>query len=263
VSFAYGATPIVRDVSLEVRAGALVGILGPNGSGKTTLLKLIGGALRPGSGTVMLGGADVTSMPRRTLAQRVAVVPQETHLAFDYTALEIVLMGRYPHLGPFEVEGPADLEAALDALSATGTRALADRAFPTLSGGEKQRVIIASALAQLAGVADVAAVNDRPEGPGGSRPENVLLLDEPTASLDLRYQLEVASLVRRLHDERGITVILSTHDLRFAASLCQQIVLLSNGRVLAQGPADRTLTPELVGQLYDIGADVAAPLLTR
>jgi iron complex transport system ATP-binding protein len=234
---------IVDDVSLEISKGDIVGILGPNGSGKTTLLRLMAGALTPQAGSVTLDGRPLATVPRRDLATRIAVVPQDTALAFDYTALEIVLMGRYPHLGAFEVEGPADLAAASRALEATGTSALGDRAFRTLSGGEKQRVVIASALAQL--------------DPGGS----LLLLDEPTASLDLRYQFEIASVLRRLHDSSDLTIVLSTHDLRFAASLCTRIVLLSSGRILAHGrPAD-VLTPELVGRLFDVPAALVAPIL--
>jgi len=176
-----------------------------------------------------------------------------------------VLMGRYPHLGPFEVEGPRDLAVALAALDATGTRALADRAFRTLSGGEKQRVIIASALAQLDDPPSPAASARQAQhpAPGTRHPARLLLLDEPTASLDLRYQLEVASVLRRLHDARGISILLSTHDLHFVRSVCTEVVLLSRGRVLARGPVDEVLTPALVGDLYDIDARDAAPLLGR
>jgi len=259
VSFAYGAAPVLGGISLEIAAGARLGILGPNGSGKTTLLRLMSGSLRPTRGRVRLEGADVTAIPRTALARRLAVVPQDTELAFDYSALEIVLMGRYPHLGPFEVEGPQDLAAALTALEATGTRALADRAFRTLSGGEKQRVIIASALAQL---------EERALGTGhlaleGPHPARLLLLDEPTASLDLRYQLEVASVLRRLHDARGISILLSTHDLHFVRSVCTDVMLLARGRILARGPVDEVLTPALVADLYGIDARDAAPLLGR
>lgn len=244
-----GGPRVIDGVSIGLAAGELVGILGPNGSGKTTLLRLLSGSLHPDSGAVLLHGVAPAAMPRRDLARQVAVVPQETSLAFDYTVLEIVLMGRYPHLGPFEVEGPADLAAAMTALQATGTVAFADRPFRTLSGGEKQRVIIASALAQL----------DSPDGVAGQ--PRLLLLDEPTASLDLHYQFEVASLLTRLHDARGITVILSTHDLRFAASLCTRIILLSQGRILAQGAPAEVLTPELVGRLFDVDPRLAAPVL--
>ena len=234
---------IIDRVSLEVAAGDIVGILGPNGSGKTTLLRLMAGALLPQEGTVTLDGQSLARVPRRDLAMRIAVVPQETSLAFDYTALEIVLMGRYPHLGAFEIEGPDDLAAATRALNATGTDHLRDRGFRTLSGGEKQRVVIASALAQL--------------DAGGS----LLLLDEPTASLDLRYQFEVASVLRRLHDTSNITIMLSTHDLRFAASLCTRIVLLSAGQILALGSPAEVLTPALVGRLFEVPPELAAPIL--
>src|SRR5262249_48075708 len=157
------------------------GILGPNGSGKTTLLRVLAGTLTPDSGRVMLGDRDLSQrdlskIDRRSVARRVAVVPQDTHLAFDYSVLEVALMGRYPHLGPFEVEGPADFAVAEAALAATGTLDLADRAFTTLSGGEKQRVVIASALSQL-------DPRHRPD----DRESSLLLLDEPTAALDLRY----------------------------------------------------------------------------
>jgi iron complex transport system ATP-binding protein len=240
------ASPLaVNDVSVAIDHGALVGILGPNGSGKTTLLKLLAGILTPRSGTVTLDGRDVSTMPTRERARRIAVVPQETHLAFDYTVIEIALMGRYPHLGPFEVEGPRDLAAAEAGLEATGTGRLASRMFQHLSGGEKQRVIIASALAQL----------DDDES------SRVLFLDEPTASLDLKYQLEVAALVRRLHDQQHVTIVLSTHDLRFAASVCTEVVLLSAGRVLAHGAPREVLTPAAIAELYEIDVS-AAPLVT-
>jgi iron complex transport system ATP-binding protein len=235
---------VIDEVSIEVAAGDVVGILGPNGSGKTTLLRLLSGAVAPVAGSVRWGGAEISGIPRRALARQIALVPQETSLAFDYSVLEIVLMGRYPHLGAFEIEGPDDLAAAVAALQATGTAEFAERPFRTLSGGEKQRVVIASALAQLDG------------GPGGSGAAAVtrklLVLDEPTASLDLRYQFEIGALLRRLHDATGLTILLSTHDLRFAASVCTRVVLLSAGRILAEGPPATVLTAELVGRLFEV-----------
>jgi len=246
----FGYTParlVIDDVSLDLAEGTAVGILGPNGSGKTTLMRLLSGGLTPQTGVVRLDGVDLRSFRPTVLARRIAVVPQETSLAFDYTALEIVLMGRYPHLSAFEVEGPHDLAIADAALESTGTRALAERAFRSLSGGEKQRVIIASALAQTA----------NGEGAG------LLFLDEPTASLDLRYQLEIGALVTKLRKERGITVLLSTHDLHFAASVCTEIVLLASGRVLARGTPTEILTPTSVGTLYGIDAAAAAPFVRR
>lgn len=241
---------VIDGVSLEISTGDIVGILGPNGSGKTTLLRLLSGVLAPKTGTVTLDGSEVPRLPRRSLAQRVALVPQETSLAFDYTVLEIVLMGRYPHLGAFEIEGPDDLASAMHALEATGTAQFADRLFRTLSGGEKQRVVIASALAQL------------DAGTGRPVAGKVLMLDEPTASLDLKYQFEIAAVLRRLHDATGLTILLSTHDLRFAMTLCTRVVLLSAGRILAQGSPREVMTPELVAKLFDVPRELAAPILS-
>ena len=237
LSFAYrpNAPRVVDGISLDVARGELVGILGPNGSGKTTLLKMLSGPLTPTAGTIHLDGRPLSAWPRRALARHVALVPQETHAPFDFTVLDIVLMGRFPHLGAFALEGPADLAIARQALEATGTAEFEARSFSTLSGGEKQRVVIASALAQA--------------------PE-LLLLDEPTASLDIGHQFEVQVLLRRLNQDHGVTMVLSTHDLNFAAALCRQLILLRNGRVVAQGPTGDVLTPETVKSLYGVEADV-------
>jgi iron complex transport system ATP-binding protein len=237
VSFAYDnrARPVVDGVSLSVRRGTIVGLLGPNGSGKTTLLRLLSGTLIPDRGRVLLDGQAISGMSRRDLARRIAVVPQETHSAFDYSALEIVMMGRYPHLGAFELEGASDLGIARRAMADTGTAGFEDRRFAALSGGEKQRVVIAGALAQAS---------------------DVLLLDEPTASLDLGFQFEIAALLSRLNRDRGTTMVVSTHDLNLAATLCTELVLLKAGRVIVQGPTDAVLTPAHVRDLYGVIADV-------
>jgi iron complex transport system ATP-binding protein len=236
VSFGYGDSGfLLSDASVAIAPGSLTGLLGPNGCGKTTLLKLLCGVVRPRSGRVLLGDRPLTAMTRRELARHVAVVPQETHPAFEYSVTEMVMMGRHPHLGPFQLEGPADFDVAREALAATGTAHLASRNYMTLSGGEKQRVIIASALAQAT---------------------NILLLDEPTASLDLGYQLEIAGLLARLNRVRQVTMVLATHDLNLAASLCDRLVVMRGGRVLAQGATSDVLTGAMVRQLYDVDADV-------
>jgi iron complex transport system ATP-binding protein len=226
---------VLRNVVLEVNRGDLVGILGPNGSGKTTLLKLLGGVFPPASGSVTLDGRPLAGWSHREIARRVAFVPQETNAPFDFTVLDIVLMGRFPHLGAFALEGPEDLAIARQAMEATGTTAFEERAFSTLSGGEKQRVVIASALAQSTAL---------------------LLLDEPTASLDIGHQIEVQTLLRRLNTVGGVTMVLSTHDLNLAAALCRRLILLRDGQVLAAGPTEEVLTPETVRDLYDVDAEV-------
>lgn len=255
LSFAFGTQRVLWDVSMDVRAGGMVGVLGPNGCGKTTLLRLLAGSLPADDGSVSLDGRALTSIDRRSLARRIAVVPQHTHLAFDYSVQEVALMGRYPHLGAFEVEGPQDLAAAHAALEATGTAHLAHRAFTTLSGGEQQRVAIASALAQL----DVRTSVQ-------SHATRFLLLDEPTASLDLRYQVEVAALIARLHAEgqasdSPLSIVTSTHDLRFAATVCTTLVLLAEGRVMAVGPPSQVLTPETLSSVYGLTTTLAASLI--
>lgn len=245
VSFRYAPNaPLVVDgVSLRLTSGAFIGILGPNGSGKTTLLRLLSGTRRPTAGRVLLGERPLADLSRRDVARRIAVVPQETELAFEYRAIELVLMGRHPHLSAFAVEGPDDVEIAREAMAATGTAHLSERYFHELSGGEKQRVVIASALAQIWSSTT----------PGTA---SVALLDEPTASLDLGYQLEIASLLQRLNEEHGVSMAISTHDLNLAASICHELVLMRGGRVLAAGPTNDVLTPEHVRALYDVDADV-------
>jgi len=226
---------VLDNVSVEVGRGSIVGIIGPNGSGKTTLLRLMAGTLRPLGGRVTIDGLDVSRLTRRALARKIAVVPQETYATFDFTVLDIALMGRYPHLGTFELEGPSDLAIARDALAAVGTTHLESRPFATLSGGEKQRVVIAGALAQAS---------------------DALMLDEPTASLDLGYQMEITMLLARLNRERQTTMVVSTHDLNLAAGLCHEILLLKAGRVLAQGRTAEVLTADNVRGLYGVDADV-------
>ena len=243
VTFGYADTPVVHGVSVAVPAGGLVGLIGPNGSGKTTLLRLLAGTRRPSSGRILLDGEPIASLSRAAVARRMAVVPQEAHLAFDYTVLEVALMGRYPHLGAFAIEGPEDVAVAREALAATGAAEFEARLFSTLSGGEKQRVIIAAALTQISAGASRAA---------GS----ILLLDEPTAALDLKYQLAVSALLESLHRERALTIVVSTHDLSFAARLCRTLVMLKSGRVLAAGPTETILTPERIRALYDVDVEV-------
>ncbi|HYT75831.1 MAG TPA: ABC transporter ATP-binding protein [Vicinamibacterales bacterium] len=262
-------TPVLRGVNFDVAAGAIVGILGPNGSGKTTLLRMLAGTRHPQRGSVTLDGQPLGTFSRAGLARRMAVVPQETQLAFDYTVAEVAMMGRYPHLGPFQIEGPADIAIVDEALASTGTLALKARPYATLSGGEKQRVVIAAALGQIFRLK--AEATRTLQGPlqttlqNGSRSfrlqaeetsSGFLLLDEPTASLDLGYQLEIAALLKELHQQRRVSIVISTHDLSLAGSLCARIALIRDGAIIADGPVDEALTPQHVREAYGVDADI-------
>lgn len=225
----------VRDVTLAIGRGEMVGLLGPNGSGKTTLIRILAGLLAPDAGVVSLDDQLLAGLRRREIARRIAVVPQETHAVFEYSVLEIVLMGRFPHLGPFALESPDDLTIAREALAATGTSAFEARPFGSLSGGEKQRVTLASALAQRA---------------------EWLFLDEPTTALDLSHQVRLAALLQQVNRTQGTAMLISTHDLGFAASVCNRVVLLSDGQVAAAGPISDVLTPQAIRSVYGVDADV-------
>jgi iron complex transport system ATP-binding protein len=228
----YGDVPVLRGVNLDVRAGEVVALVGPNGCGKTTLIRAITRVLPWAAGEVVAGEAPLRGMSARDLARLIAVVPQNPQLPLGYTALEVVLMGRTPHLGFFDQEGPADFRRAEVALETAGVSHLAQRPVDELSGGERQSVVLARALAQ-----------DAP----------ILLLDEPTANLDIGHQIAVASLVRRLAAS-GLTVLAAIHDLTLASLYSDRVVLMAGGRVLTEGPPSEVLTGPLIRTAY--GADV-------
>ena len=229
VDVSLDSTPILNGVSFEIRAGEFLGIIGPNGSGKSTLLRTMAGVLTPLSGSVTLDGSDIASIRGRQLARRLAIVPQDNPIAFDFTVQEIVLMGRSPHLGRFEIEKGRDAEIAADALKRTNLLHLADRGIGTLSGGERQRAMIARALAQQT---------------------DILFLDEPTAHLDINYQVEILHLAGRENAENGKTVVVVLHDLNLAAEFCDRLIMLSEGRVFAVGSPAEVITKENVQQVY-------------
>lgn len=227
--------PALRGVSLSVGRGEVVGLAGPNGSGKTTLIRCVTGGMVPALGRVLLLGEDVAGLSQRERALRAAVVPQEPALPEAFTALEVVLMGRTPHLRLLESEGAADLRAAERAMRATGVWEFAARRVGELSGGERQRVVVARALAQ--------------ETP-------LLLLDEPTAHLDLGHQASVLDLVRRLCKEEGRGVLAVVHDLTLAAQYCDRIVLLRAGSVAAEGAVGDVLREGVLRGVYGAGVEV-------
>jgi iron complex transport system ATP-binding protein len=228
VRFAYGARPVLHDVSLVARPGRVLGLLGPNGSGKTTMLRTLYGSLRPAAGTVSVGDRPLASLSARTIARHLAVVVQETGGESVLTVEEMVTLGRLPRLGTFGRAGDADRSVVAAALLRVGADHLADRAFAELSGGERQRVLVARALAQQA---------------------DFLLLDEPTNHLDIRYQHEVLGLVRDV----ATSAVIVLHDLNLAARYCDDLVLLDRGRVAASGSPDEVLDPDLLERVYGIG----------
>lgn len=220
LGFAYGERRVLDAVSLTVAPGEIVGLLGPNGAGKSTLVRVVSGVLGGYTGRVLLGGSELAALSRREVARRVAVVPQEPRFDFPFTVLEIVLMGRHPHLSGLAFEAAEDLALARAALARAGAAELADRPIERLSAGERQRVVFARALAQAA---------------------PLLLLDEPVSFLDLRYQVELFDRVRELAAE-GRAVLAVLHDLNLAAEYCDRVVLLKQGRVIAQGPTAEALS---------------------
>ena len=234
IAFGYAKQPLLYDVHLQVRAGEMLGLLGPNGSGKTTLLRLISGVLRPQQGKVFLEGRDLQQWGRRGAARRIAVVPQELHVPFAFTVEDMVGLGRTPFVNFLGSQTKHDQSIVQEAMQAAGIDTLAPRFFNELSGGERQRVIIAMALAQE---------------------PRLLLLDEPTSHLDIKYQVETLELVQRLNRERGVTVIAAMHDLNLAARYFPRLLLFQRGIVADAGPAE-VLEPKLLSRVYGVNVQV-------
>jgi iron complex transport system ATP-binding protein len=241
LSFAYGARPVLTDVSLTVAPGELVGVIGPNGGGKTTLVRLLSGVLAPRAGSVRLGGRPLAAHRRRELARRLAVVPQDPTVEFPFTALEVVLMGRAAHLPALGFPGERDLALARAAMSQLDVGGVEDRPLDRLSGGERQSVLLARALAQ------------EPQA---------LLLDEPTTHLDLRHQAGIYDVVQDLRRERGTAVLSVLHDLNLAALYCDRLILLAGGRVAAQGTPREVLAADRLAAAYGAPVQVAANPVT-
>ncbi|MEV1002185.1 ABC transporter ATP-binding protein [Nonomuraea sp. NPDC050202] len=229
VSVGVDGHPIVHGADLLVDDGEFVALVGPNGCGKSTLLRTIYRALRPCAGLISVDGEDVHRLPARQAAQRTAVVAQEIPADLDFTVTEIVSMGRTP----YRPDAAADEERYARALDRVGLAGAADRVFATLSGGEKQRVLLARALVQET---------------------RLLLLDEPTSHLDIRHQLEILHLVRELGAELGIATLAVLHDLNQAAAFCDRLYVMNAGRIVAGGPPDDVLTPELISRVYGVRA---------
>mgnify|MGYP005845384123 CR=1 FL=1 len=228
LSLGYRQRPVLRGISFAVGVGELLGVIGPNGSGKSTLLRGIAGTLRPTAGRIRVAGSDVSRLTRGELARRLAVVPQNPNLPEAFSAFEIVLMGRTPHLGLLQPEGVHDLAIVRQAMHRTGVWDLADRPVGLLSGGERQRVVIARALAQEPAL---------------------LLLDEPTSHLDVHHQMQIMEIVRELC-RGGLAALAVFHDLNLAAQYCDRLLLLNEGRLQAEGTPGQVITTENIYRVY-------------
>ena len=255
VTVRYGDRPVLDGVSLTVRRGEFLALVGPNGAGKTTLLRVVNGLVTPDAGTVRVGGTDASALSVQERARRVATVPQETHVGFDFPVRDLVAMGRTAHRSRFARAGEADRAAVEQALDRTETTAFADRPVGSLSGGERQRVVLARALAQAA---------------------PLLLLDEPTASLDINHQVRVLGLVRELVDgpeggtgdepggghAAGRTAVAAIHDLDLAARFCDRVALLAEGGIRAAGAPGTVLTDERLAAAYGVETVVTEHAVT-
>ncbi|HXG35337.1 MAG TPA: ABC transporter ATP-binding protein [Dehalococcoidia bacterium] len=241
LSVAYGQRTVLEDVSLTLGGGELVGMVGPNGAGKSTFIRAVSRLVPLTRGEVLLSGIDISRFSRRELAGRLAVVPQNSVLPETFAALEVVLLGRTARLGLLQSETRADLEAARQAMQATGVWGLSQRPLDELSGGERQRVLLACALAQ------------------GSP---LLLLDEPTTHLDVSHQASILSLLLSLCRDGGRAALVVVHDLTLAAQICQRLVFLHHGRIIAEGPPERVLSQQLLDSVYRADAQVLAHPLT-
>jgi len=235
VCFGYGSQPVLRDLGYQFERGCCYGVLGPNGSGKTTLLDLLCGLLVPESGAILFNGRPLADWRPRALARQVALVPQEFAVDFDFSVRMVVEMGRYPHLGRFEDLDDHDHALVNRVMAELEIDGLADRPVNRLSGGEKQRVAVARALAQQ---------------------PRVLLLDEATSNLDIFHTLSILGAVRGRVREKGLTVITALHDLNQAAFFCDRLLFLKQGRLVCHGPIDEVLRPDVIDEVYGVQAQV-------
>jgi len=227
--FRYDESWVLDGLSFEVREGEILGIIGPNGSGKTTILRILSSVLIPQGGEVRIRGKNLLELKQKEIAQIIGVVPQDTYFPFPFTVGEVVLMGRSPWFSGFGFESSEDLQIASQAMALTNTLSFSNRLIFELSGGERQRAIIARALAQEA---------------------QVMLLDEPTAYLDIGYQIEIYDLIKKLNAEKKLTLIIVSHDLNLASEYCDRLILLDGGRIYKMGTPKEVITEENLSRVY-------------
>jgi ABC-type cobalamin/Fe3+-siderophores transport system ATPase subunit len=235
VSFAYGPTPVLQDVNLSLVPGKFYGLIGPNGCGKTTFLDLLTGCKKQLTGTIDYRGKELRHYSKKSLAQQLALVPQEFDTGFGFTVEEIVLMGRHPHIDRFSAPSEQDWFFVDQAMKCIGITGLRDRYTNSLSGGQKQRAVVARALAQNA---------------------PVLLFDEATSSLDVKYTLQIFNIARKLVQMEKRTVIAVIHNLNLAAAYCDYSIFMKEGRIAQHGPTADTMTAETIAEVFDVQAKV-------
>ena len=235
ITLGYGHRAVVEEITFDAKPGEMIGLVGPNGSGKSTILKAISRVITPWQGKVLINGSDIAGISRRELARLISTVPQMPVLPSAYTAYEVVLMGRNPHLGLFQYESTEDMAIAWQAMERTSTRQLAQRRISELSGGEIQSVVIARALTQTT---------------------QAMILDEPTANLDVGRQIEILDLIRDMCLENELTVVAALHDLNLAVHYCDRVILISSGGIHAKGTPAEVINSENIEQVYGSGSYV-------
>ncbi len=231
VAFRFGDHSVIDGLSLEIRPGRFYGILGPNGSGKTTLLDLLTGHRRPSAGRIRYRDRLLSDVPPKQLAREMALVPQNFYVNFPFRVREVVMMGRYPHIPRFRPPSAEDERIVADVMAATQIADYADRFVTELSGGEKQRVVFARALAQ---------------------DTELLLLDEATSSMDVHHSLQALNLVARRVKSQNRTALGVMQDINLAAMFCEHLIFMKHGRIVCQGPTEKTLEPDTIHRVFDV-----------
>lgn len=235
LEFEYKDDLVLENISFNIEEGMFTSIIGPNGSGKSTLLKLLSNIYYSESGKILIDNKDINSFKKRDLARKIALVPQDTIIDYEFTVEEIVLMGRHPYKERFEKENTNDFEIVKEALDMTNTYHLKDRVITELSGGERQRVIISRALAQ---------------------DPSIILLDEPTSHLDINHQIEILNLLKKLNKEKGTTIILVIHDINLGIRYSDEIIMLNKGRIIAKGTPEKVITKDNIELAYNMQVEI-------
>ena len=235
LSFSYDREPVLKNISISINPGEIIGVIGPNGSGKSTLLKALAGINKCNSKSIYYKNTDIDSMKKKDIASIMSWIPQENPMVFAFKVIDVVLMGRHPYMSPLSFETDDDYKVAQYAMEKTDTSHFAQRLFNNLSSGERQRVLIASAIAQ--------------------EPE-IMLLDEPTSALDLKYQLEILMILKHLNELKKMSIVLALHDLHLASRFCKRLLLISNGEIIADGSPKDVIKKDLLEKVYGVKINI-------